>query len=62
MQIISKYICNFCGESNITIIDLNGGIQQKYIENCQFCRKPSVLDVKVDKDTLEVKIDTVYKR
>jgi transcription elongation factor Elf1 len=58
MQIISEYICAFCGESNVSSVDLSAGMQQSYIEDCQVCCSPNVLYIRVDENTLEVEIDS----
>ncbi|MDB9526900.1 CPXCG motif-containing cysteine-rich protein [Oscillatoria sp. CS-180] len=60
MQTTADYICAFCGESNTTFIDLSGGFQQSYIEDCQVCCRPNQLYITVDEDTLEVAITTDY--
>ncbi|GAB4527601.1 MAG: CPXCG motif-containing cysteine-rich protein [Pleurocapsa sp.] len=61
MQTTSEYICAFCGESNTTFVDLSGGMQQRYVEDCQVCCRPNTLYVRVDEDTLEVEIDSDYE-
>ncbi|WP_036483417.1 CPXCG motif-containing cysteine-rich protein [Myxosarcina sp. GI1] len=62
MQTTSEYICAFCGEPNTTFVDISGGIQQTYTEDCQVCCRPNVLYVRVDEDTLEVEIDSDYEQ
>lgn len=60
MQTTAEYICAFCGESNSTFVDISGGMQQSYTEDCQVCCRPNVLYVRVDEDTLEIEIDSDY--
>lgn len=60
MQTTAEYICAFCGESNNTFVDISGGMQQSYTEDCQVCCRPNVLYVRVDEDTLEIEIDSDY--
>lgn len=60
MQTTSEYYCAFCGEENTTFIDISGGMQQSYIEDCQVCCRPNVLYIRVDEDTLEIEIDSDY--
>jgi Cysteine-rich CPXCG len=60
MQTTADYICAFCGESNSTFVDISGGMQQSYTEDCQVCCRPNVLYVRVDEDTLEIEIDSDY--
>lgn len=58
MQTTADYNCAYCGESNLTFIDLSAGAQQSYVEDCQVCCHPNVLYIRVDEDTLEVEIDS----
>ena len=61
MQTTADYYCAFCGELNTTFVDLGGGMQQSYIEDCQVCCRPNILNVRFDEDTLEVEIDSDYE-
>lgn len=60
MQTTADYYCAYCGESSTTFIDLSGGGQQSYIEDCQVCCRPNVLYIRVDEETLDIEIDTEY--
>ena len=43
MQTTAEYYCAYCGETNLTFVDLTGGYQQSYVEDCQVCCRPNVL-------------------
>ncbi|MEL6912530.1 MAG: CPXCG motif-containing cysteine-rich protein, partial [Cyanobacteria bacterium J06598_4] len=43
MQTTAEYSCAFCGETNSTFVDISGGMQQSYTEDCQVCCRPNVL-------------------
>jgi hypothetical protein len=58
MQNTAEYYCAYCGEPNLTFIDLSAGGQQSYVEDCQVCCNPNILYVRVDEDTLDIEIDT----
>ncbi|TVP63005.1 MAG: CPXCG motif-containing cysteine-rich protein [Nodularia sp. (in: Bacteria)] len=58
MQNTAEYYCAYCGEPNLTFIDLSAGSQQSYVEDCQVCCNPNILYVSVDEDTLEIEIST----
>lgn len=58
MQNTSEYTCAYCGETNLTFIDLSAGTQQSYVEDCQVCCQPNVLYVQIDNETLDVQIDS----
>ena len=60
MQNTSEYRCAFCGEQNITFIDISAGLQQSYVEDCQVCCRPNQLYVSIDDQTLEVVIAADY--
>jgi hypothetical protein len=45
--------CAGCGEWNQTTVDESAGRSQSYIEDCQVCCKPNVLDIRVDPDKQE---------
>jgi hypothetical protein len=42
------YQCAFCGEWNDTVADRSGGRQQTYVEDCQVCCRPNILEVMID--------------
>jgi len=44
----SGYQCAGCGEWNATTVDASGGGKQSYVEDCQVCCKPNVLQVQWD--------------
>ena len=44
----ASFQCASCGEWNETIVDESAGRQQTYVEDCQTCCKPNVLDIRYD--------------
>ncbi|HEX6770587.1 MAG TPA: CPXCG motif-containing cysteine-rich protein [Acidobacteriaceae bacterium] len=42
----AKYQCAGCGQWNDTIVDESAGRRQQYVEDCQVCCKPNLLDVR----------------
>jgi len=40
--------CAYCGEWNETTADRSGGRVQSYVEDCQVCCRPNILNVTVD--------------
>jgi hypothetical protein len=61
MQNTADYTCAYCGESNLTFVDLSAGNLQSYVEDCQVCCRPNILYVRIDEDTLAVEIDSEYE-
>ncbi|MEG3859903.1 CPXCG motif-containing cysteine-rich protein [Microcoleus sp. herbarium12] len=47
MQTTAEYYCAFCGEPSTTFVDISGGMEQSYIEDCQVCCRPNVLYVRI---------------
>jgi transcription elongation factor Elf1 len=41
----SEFTCAFCGETNSVFIDPAGGAVQRYVEDCQVCCQPNVLNI-----------------
>jgi hypothetical protein len=41
-----QFQCAGCGEWNETTVDESAGTRQQYVEDCQVCCKPNVLDVR----------------
>ena len=58
MQSTAEYYCAFCGEPNTTFVDISGGMQQSYVEDCQVCCRPNILYIQFDENTLEVAINS----
>ena len=46
MNVEAGYQCAGCGEWNTTNVDESAGRQQSYVEDCQVCCKPNVLDIR----------------
>jgi Cysteine-rich CPXCG len=44
----SGFQCAGCGEWNDTTVDESAGSRQQYLEDCQVCCKPNVLEVSWD--------------
>jgi hypothetical protein len=44
----SGFQCAGCGEWNSTSVDETAGCRQSYIEDCQVCCKPNLLQVEYD--------------
>ena len=42
----AAYQCAGCGEWNETTVDESAGTRQQYVEDCQVCCKPNVLDIR----------------
>ncbi len=42
------YQCAGCGEWNETVVDESAGGRQQYVEDCQVCCKPNVLEIRWD--------------
>ena len=61
MQNTAEYYCSYCGEPNLTFVDLGGGLLQSYVEDCQVCCRPNVLYIQIDEDTLEIEITSEYE-
>lgn len=41
----AEYSCAWCGEINHTFVDPSQGDQQRYVEDCQVCCHPNILEI-----------------
>lgn len=41
------YVCPSCGERIVIPVDLSGGDEQKYVEDCPVCCNPNVIHVEL---------------
>jgi hypothetical protein len=53
LVMLSGFQCAGCGEWNETNVDPSVGRRQSYVEDCQVCCKPNVLQVWWDADENE---------
>jgi hypothetical protein len=53
LRMESGFQCAGCGEWNATSVDESAGSTQSYIEDCQVCCKPNLLQVDYDRDSGE---------
>lgn len=61
MQTTADYVCAYCGESNLTFIDISAGMQQSYVEDCQVCCRPNELSIRIDEETMDIEIASEYE-
>lgn len=57
MEIESTFICLFCLQVNTILVDASGGLRQEYIEDCQVCCRPNLLQVTVEPTLREAVIE-----
>jgi hypothetical protein len=50
--------CAGCGQWNETSVDESAGRNQSYVEDCQICCKPNVLEISWDPEIEEFFIST----
>ncbi|MBV8436195.1 MAG: CPXCG motif-containing cysteine-rich protein [Silvibacterium sp.] len=50
MPLSAEFQCAGCGEWNETVVDESAGLRQSYVEDCQVCCKPNVLDIRWDRE------------
>ncbi len=58
MENTAEYSCAYCGEPNMSFVDISAGGQQSYIEDCQVCCQPNVLYIEIDEQTLDIEINS----
>lgn len=58
MKNTAEYTCAYCGEANLTFVDLSAGTQQSYVEDCQVCCQPNVLYLQINEETLDIEINS----
>ena len=49
--------CAWCFQVNEILIDLSGGDEQVFTEDCQVCCRPNTLRVHIDEDTRRVTLE-----
>jgi hypothetical protein len=53
LEMRAGFQCAGCGEWNETVVDPSEGSNQSYVEDCQVCCKPNVLQVNWDRSAGE---------
>ncbi|MFE4106713.1 CPXCG motif-containing cysteine-rich protein [Almyronema epifaneia] len=61
MQNTAEFFCAYCGEPNLTFVDLSAGRLQSYVEDCQVCCRPNILYISIDAETADIEIATEYE-
>lgn len=49
MDAEASYFCGQCGEEIFIPIDVSGGQEQEYVEDCPVCCRPNIIHVELDK-------------
>jgi hypothetical protein len=57
MEIEATFVCVYCFQVNVTLVDASGGDHQEYTEDCQVCCRPNVLQVNVDPSLEEAVVE-----
>ena len=45
-----RFFCPYCGEENITDIDISAGSTQEFIRDCEVCCRPVEIKLTFDRD------------
>jgi transcription elongation factor Elf1 len=59
MELETTFVCAFCLHVNETTVDPTGGTRQEYVEDCQICCRPNLLQITVDPDARTAEITAV---
>ena len=51
-----QVVCPYCGSVNDVALDPGGGSSQQYVEDCQVCCRPNVLEIYRDPETEDITI------
>jgi hypothetical protein len=57
MQDAAGFQCAGCGQWNETVVDESAGARQSYVEDCQVCCKPNLLQIRWDGTAEEFAIE-----
>lgn len=57
MEIETTFVCVFCFQVNVTLVDSSAGRQQEYTEDCQVCCRPNFLHVTIDPSMEEASVE-----
>jgi hypothetical protein len=57
MEIETTFVCVFCFQVNVTLVDASGGLEQEYTEDCQVCCRPNFLHVTIHPELEEASIE-----
>lgn len=49
--------CAWCFEINEIFVDISGGENQEYVEDCQVCCRPNTIRVHIDIDSHQVLVE-----
>jgi hypothetical protein len=57
MEIETTFVCVYCLQVNEIVVDGSGGLNQKYIEDCQVCCRPNQLTITIDEAMEEASVE-----
>jgi hypothetical protein len=57
MEIEATFVCVYCLQVNQIVVDGSGGVNQKYIEDCQVCCRPNQLLITIDEDMEDATVE-----
>lgn len=52
------YTCQWCGRDVAISVDPAGGRMQEWIEDCEMCCRPNILNITIERNGHEVTIDS----
>jgi hypothetical protein len=57
MEIETTFVCVFCFQVTVTLVDTSAGRQQEYTEDCQVCCRPNFLRVRIDPSMGDARVE-----
>jgi hypothetical protein len=51
------FVCESCGASNDIFIDISGGAQQEFVQDCRVCCRPNVVKATFDGRTGKYRLE-----
>lgn len=45
-----RFFCPYCGEENVTDVDISAGNSQEFIYDCEVCCRPVEIKLTIDRD------------
>ena len=56
----ARFKCAVCGAENLVDVDLSGGMEQDYTEDCEVCCAPNKIHIHFDKESLKAEVTTDF--
>jgi len=57
IELEETFHCPYCGSPNFLVIDYSGGNKQEFVNDCETCFKPMLINITVEENIVCINVE-----